>query len=493
MNYYFRNGNDIQPIVYLEFDFDVTIPNVASADLTFTFLNFSKKFPGKIDWNFQEYGKLWNYNLQYFNYLHQANLDNSLKENWLKELSFWLQKGKLESEPYPISIRSMNVIRFCSKNQVGNEQIMEGVYAQLKYLNQNLEYHVLGNHLLENAFALMMGGYVFSEESWTKKSRKILCEELNEQILNDGGHFELSPMYHQIILFRVLELIDWYKRTSNPDRQFLSFVLLKAGQMLGWLKNISFKNGDIPYFNDSAPGIAFSSHLLFEYAKRLELNAPVSLPFKESGYRKFCYSKYECVIDVAAVGPRYQPGHGHADALSFILYYGGLPFLVEAGTSTYQIGEKRSYERSTQAHNTVVIGERNQSEVWSGFRVGKRAKVILENESQSSMVATHDGYVHNFGVLHKRYFNFDINSISILDEIGDKNGKAFLHFHPDCEIEIISANAINIAQFAEITIEGANQLSFGKYEYADGFNQYRQADKLEIDFDKKLNTLIKFQ
>ena len=41
-----------------------------------------------------------------------------------------------------------------------------------------------------------------------KKAVEILREELEEQILNDGGHFELSPMYHQIMLFRVLDCIN---------------------------------------------------------------------------------------------------------------------------------------------------------------------------------------------------------------------------------------------------------------------------------------------
>ena len=37
---------------------------------TFEFLNKKKKF-NKIDWNFSENGKLWNYNLVYFDFLNQ--------------------------------------------------------------------------------------------------------------------------------------------------------------------------------------------------------------------------------------------------------------------------------------------------------------------------------------------------------------------------------------------------------------------------------------
>ena len=36
--------------------------------------------------------------------------------------------------------------------------------------------------------------------------RSILKKELSEQILPDGGHYELSPMYHSIILEDILDL-----------------------------------------------------------------------------------------------------------------------------------------------------------------------------------------------------------------------------------------------------------------------------------------------
>ena len=65
----------------------------------------------------------------------------------------------------------------------------------------NIEYHILGNHLLENGFSLFFGAYYFQDEKFYVKAKKILTDELDEQILEDGAHFELSSMYHQIMLF----------------------------------------------------------------------------------------------------------------------------------------------------------------------------------------------------------------------------------------------------------------------------------------------------
>lgn len=466
-------------------------PNVEN-DLTFNFLNQVKRFSGTVDWNFMEYGKLWNYNLQYFEFLNQSDLDIALKITLLKDIGLCLRKGTLKLEPYPVSLRIINSIVFCSNNNIHDNQIIKDIHAQLIYLNKNLEYHLLGNHLLENGFALLMGSYAFGEKTLLKKSKKLLHEQLNEQILKDGGHFELSPMYHQIILFRVLQLIEWYNESKNHDEQFLIFLKKIALDMLGWLKAITFSNGDVPQLNDTATGIALTSKELFDSAKRIGFKEILSSLLNDSGYRKFSFGKYECVADVGIIGPSYQPGHGHADALSYIIYFENQPFLVEAGTSTYQINEKRFYERSTSAHNTVVVEGENQSEVWSAFRVGRRANVKVEYESVSNLTASHNGYIHNFGIIHQRHFTFGMDTITIIDQIGKVAGKAFLHFHPERIIKLKPNNIVTIDNMAEISFKGAKNIKEEMYDYADGFNTYKQGSQLIIDFTNKLETVIKF-
>ena len=111
-------------------------------------------------------------------------------------------------EPYPVSLRVINWIKFISKHQIRNEKIDAVLYRHIKLLSRNLEFHLLGNHLLENAFALLFGSYYFRDEQLYETSKNLLKSELNEQILKDGAHFELSPMYHKILLSRLLDCIN---------------------------------------------------------------------------------------------------------------------------------------------------------------------------------------------------------------------------------------------------------------------------------------------
>ena len=68
----------------------------------------------------------------------------------------------------------------------------------------------------------------FQDKSLYNKSKKILKLELKEQILNDGGHFELSPMYHQIILSRILDCVLLINLNPNIYQDDLLIFLRKV-------------------------------------------------------------------------------------------------------------------------------------------------------------------------------------------------------------------------------------------------------------------------
>ena len=347
-------------------------------------------------------GKLWTYNLNYFDFLNQENIS---KEEGLKLIRNYVSKhSQLKDglEPYPISLRGINWIKFISKHQIQDAEINNILFNDYLRLADNLEYHLLANHLLENGFSLLFGAYYFQDEKLYKKANTILRNELEEQILNDGAHYELSPMYHQIILHRVLDCLNLVENNPWKDKELFPLLKKKAELMLGWLDAITYKNGDIPLLNDSAKGIAPSSKELFTYAKSLGLKSQDSI-LSDSGYRKWIKNEMEIVLDLGQIAPSYQPGHSHADSLQFVLNFKNKPIIVDTGISTYEKNDRRQLERSTSSHNTVTINESNSSNVWGGFRVAERAKVTVKQENNSCIEASHDGYSGQ-GIIHHRKF-----------------------------------------------------------------------------------------
>jgi len=357
----------------------------------------------------------------------------------------------------------------------------------------NLEYHIQGNHLLENGFSLVFGGYYFKGDELYRKGKHIVYRELKEQVLRDGAHFELSPMYHRIILYRVLDLINLVtnNESSYKDAEFESFLRRKASHMLNWLNKVSFNSGETPNVNDSTEGIIHKVNELSAYANELNI-VPIDNDLGDSGYRMFKKGDFELFIDAGNIGPDYIPGHAHSDTFNFILHYRGFPVVVESGISTYDRGIRRQRERSTISHNTVRYAKVDQSEVWDSFRVGRRAKVFIEGETKNSLLAYHDGY-KRFGMKHYRKFTAESDHIVIEDEMFSQrvvkySSQAYFHFIPGIE-PLVTDKSVKIADFT-IDFIGSVNIKIKEYYHSKGFNRTEKAKMIEVEFKEQLVSKI---
>ncbi len=117
-------------------------------------------------------------------------------------------------EPFPLSLRIANWIKWALGGGNLDDAAISSLATQLRWLERKIEWHILGNHLLANAKALIMGGLFFEgaeADRWLKRGSGILAAELGEQILGDGGHFELSPMYHALVLEDLFDLLNSFQ------------------------------------------------------------------------------------------------------------------------------------------------------------------------------------------------------------------------------------------------------------------------------------------
>ncbi|WP_169777285.1 heparinase II/III family protein [Campylobacter mucosalis] len=438
----------------------------------FSFIGLTKDFGNQIDWNFSEYGKLWTYNLNYFDFLHKKE-DIKIIYDFIDNIDF-IKDGL---EPYPISLRGINWIKFLSKFSIVDSKINDSLYAQYYILADNLELHLLGNHYLENGFSLLFGAYFYDDDKLYKMSKKILKYELNEQILDDGAHFELSPMYHQIMLYRVLDCINLIKNNKFKNDELLSFLEKKASLMIGWLKNITYKNGDIPLINDSTKHIAPTSAQLFFYADKLNIKAE-NLPLTSSGYKKIIKKNYECLVDIADIKASYIAGHSHSDTFNFEIYIDEKPFIIDTGISTYENNSTRHKERSNISHNVVEINLKNSSHVWGSFRVGSRAKVDVLCLNDNIIKAVHNGYKD---ILHTRKWQFLDDRVIVSDRL-NKICRAVsrLHFHPSVDIDCIKEKIIC-----------NKEIKISQYDYCLSFNKTAKAFVAEVNFDCEVEITIK--
>ena len=474
--------------------FDECIPSKKSYDANkFTFLNQSVKFSEKIDWEYADKGKLWANHLSYFDYLMQEDMSKARGSALMYLMIGHLPKSSIAKTPYSISLRGINWIKFISKHEITRKTVDRYLYCQYRILLDNIAYDRMGNHLLENGFSMLFGAYYFKGYELFNEAKIILTKELYEQVLPDGGHFQLSPMYHQLMLNRILDGYNLMKNNDvYHDAKLKELLRNCAEKMLGWLQEITYDNGEIPCLNDSTFGVAPSTKELFEYADRLGIQAR-EITLKDSGYRRFKQANMEGVIDVGNIGPDYQTTHSHSDTFNFELLFDQKAFIVDTGVSTYSSNNIRLKERSTFSHNTVRVEGEDQTEVYGAFRVGRRAKVTVVKDEPNHVVAHHNGY-KRMGIIHQREFIVKEDKLVLMDDLIHeldevRKVSSFLHFHPSCTISSVEEDKV-IVDDKIISFEGQTDIKVLDYNYSLGFNKTIRAKMLQISFDSSLKTTI---
>jgi len=424
----------------------VAKPGLFLAPDGFRFLNEEGRLTGQNDWNHEKKSQLWTYNLHYFHCLQDPESTGLHKDAFLALMRRWVTENPMGWGngwlPYPLSLRIVSWIKFFLALGYVPDDLKQSLADQLYYQMQRMEEHLQGNHYFVNAKALVFGGLFFGEQGpagvWFEKGMKILRDEVPEQVWEDGANYELTPMYHSIFLEDMLDLLNLFAAYKKPVPDLWWD---RTGKMLSYLEAVCHPDGDISFFNDAAWGIAPHPSALKNLAADLGLQweRPQGLTvFPQAGFVRMESGQVVVLIDGGPTGPRHVFSHAHADNLSFELSYKGQRVFVNTGTSCYGYSEERHQERGTAAHNTVMVNNADQSEVWAGFRLARRAKPILFKTSQDQdsyhFSGAHDGYGRLKGKpIHERHISLGADCL-IVDEIkgrGCHEVASFLHLHPN--------------------------------------------------------------
>ena len=425
-------------------------------DMTFNFLN-SKAIVDENTWTTPNQSILWHYNLHYFDSLNSVNNTHQDLDYSQLILSWWhshkaLSGAAIAWDPYPTSLRAVNFCKWYWGLKEPKSLINEDLWSIIlnshyREIKRKLEIHIQANHLFANLKALWFLQATLPE--YRKKESKWLCkkisQELDKQFDDTYGHFELSPMYHRIMLWDILDMISVGRRISEFDKTILKLENIVSA-VFSWAKALSHPDGNVAFFNDASMGLAPSLENLEKYIYFLGLDSKPLSNYNYSGYIVESKQHAKIICDTAEIGPKFQPGHAHADTLSFELSIGKQRVIVNSGTSEYGVSAERLRQRSTAAHSTTTLNHRNSSDVWSGFRVGKRANVInrlVTHDGNTTIIsATHDGFSP---AMHTRRWNFSNDSLRVIDIIQSAGIKrTYIHLHPEINVKKLEGSTNHI-------------------------------------------------
>ncbi len=472
---------DFDPIFLARFPVEETM-----ADRV-TLLHESEDVHWEESWSFPNRAPLWNYNLHYFEYLFplvKAYKDTGEKRYLQKIkaiIGAWIRQNPRGTrpgwEPYPIALRLTNWLSIYTRlerefaaDEDFRGSFIRALWEQYDFLAHHLEKDLLGNHFFEDLKALILCSLFFGDERMLQKALAAFHNQCREQILPDGMHFELSPMYHKLILEDVMRVAAALRGVGKRDDEIEGYL----GPMLDAAYSLEEGLDRIPLFNDCGNNVAKSLDALCEAAKAcFDLTPTYKDKLPDSGYYIFKKDDWKLIVDAGQPGPAYLPGHAHCDAMSFELFKAGKPLIVNCGTYAYQCAE-RAFFRSTAAHNTVMVDGVEQSECWGVFRMGKRSRTRVKAVGKDFIEMEMTDQKRN--VLTRKITWNDCITVSDFTENGPI--KAYLHLFQnfdDCEIRSDGSKAPDECIYAD---------EFGKSEIITQF-QFIARNRRDIQIKLK--------
>jgi len=293
--------------------------------------------------------------------------------------------------PYSVSHRVLAILSGYliaeKKGTLSNflkEEIVEFLRWNIGFILKNVEHELKNNHVERNLAALCLYfncvGNV--EETLARQIDKDVHDYISECVLDDGMNIERSVMYQGfsamgLNIFTNTEFLSQKTRLLAEDRYEKA---LRAWALM------SHPDGQISLYNDSWFGeVPEVAHI----GKRPEFRALETLP--ESGYVRIERGDYFLIFDAGAIGPRWNPGHGHADFLSVEVDIEAVRFIVDPGTYQYSTGPRRKRERAAQSHNGPCWTSVDPVEYHGCFKVARLAEARLSSASESGETVKVEG------------------------------------------------------------------------------------------------------
>lgn len=370
--------------------------------------------------------------------------DGALVFGWMRDwIGHETNNNGVAWDAFPISCRVMNWSLAFAVFGPPPDDIARAYAAQIVHLRRNIEYDVQANHLHKNAVALVVAAALLGDTARTcgltlDFARNLLMAQVREQILPDGGHYERSPMYHCHVLEDHLFALA---ALNDPPGRFRSTTV----KMARFLAEIVHDDGGIPLFGDAALDAGLPPQALLGATKDMcdtavEPSKDAFVALEPSGFYSIRGNDgSRMIVKAGPPGPAHQLGHAHCDQLSYEFTVDGRRVIVDSGVCEYGAGPMRGYLRGTHAHNTAQVGNLEQHECWGAFRVGRRARSVVDEwrcgAGEARLRAHHDGFAPH---VIERIVQKTADGLWIVRDLvqgpSPTRVRSYLHVHPELDV-----------------------------------------------------------
>ena len=242
-----------------------------------------------------------------------------------------------------------------------------------------------------------------------------LVTELERQIMADGGHVSRNPMAVLELLSDLLPLRQTYANQAEapPDA-----LIAAVERMLPALRFFRHQDGCLALFNGMGATVQDRVSALLHHD---DTGGAPLLNATHSGYQRLAMGGTVVIADTGQAPPADVSHQAHAGCLSFEMSSGRHRFVVNCGVDTYGADEFRPLARATAAHSTATLNDSSSARFTTTERlagligtplVGGPGHIPVKRTDGTGIqgfIASHDGYVGRFGIVHEREIALSAN------------------------------------------------------------------------------------
>jgi uncharacterized heparinase superfamily protein len=387
---------------------------------------------------------------------------------------------------------------------VWRSSFLRNVSRQAAHLARTARWAPEGGARMTAAIGLSMSGICMPHgEARRDRGLHMVSEELDRQILPDGGHLSRNP---EALLRVLIDLIN-LKSAMVQQRVNLPECLQHAfDRIFTMIRFFQHGDGGLAYFNGASPLDPAQVEAVLAYDETG--GRPISQA-NQSGYQRLVRKDTCILIDAGAPPTSAMGAKSHAGCLSFEFSHGPQRVIVNCGAAASHSSDWQSAMRSTAAHSTLAIAETsscsfypfNPSADYEDGRVIAGPRDIIcdrrETGEGATLFAAHDGYARRFGAQHSReiFLSADGRTIRGADTLGPAKGRstvsrgrnepltARFHLHPDVEVAMDGPYGVRLdlptgAQWLFEAEGGA--VSVTDSTYADQGGRFRRSQQIVI-------------
>ncbi len=331
---------------------------------------------------------------------------------------------------------------------------LRSLAVQIRYLRSMVRDMDDGKHRLRARIALAYAALALpASPSAARTASRNLSQELESQILPDGGHISRNPMVMMELLADLLPLRQTFANQAEAPPQAL---IGAVERMLPALRFFRHQDGGLARFNGM--GVTIPDRIVSILRHDDTEGAPL-LHAPHSGYERLSLGDVTILADTGAAPPAAVSGAAHAGCLSFELSSGRQSFIVNCGVDTFGSEDFRPLARATAAHSTLTLNDTSSARFSYPPRISRVIGWPLidgphaprcertDREGAQGFVASHDGYASRFGLYHERELYLTANG-SLLEgrdrifraggepprDNGRDQATLRFHIHPDVNV-----------------------------------------------------------